>query len=571
VQASKLRRLAKEANLPIPTDEEILQKFIKEGKIKAECFYEKTMGPVDPVVKQQRQPSEERSKSRTKPSSTNNNSDTNKEVLDTSNLPTGLKDALNMIKVGQSIGVELKLQDLKPYITQNKTILPFMDLRPSHNLLYTNYKQRDLYAAIKRGQHVIVVGIRGTAKTETIKEALGAELVETDGVKIHHCCGKVDTAIANLKEIKNWLYDRGLPDNMDIHPEDNAHTFLLCNKSVFQAHANTQADIRKYRGNINWIDEAQLMGLQAFAAMEGLFSGVEKFQMILSGNFGEITGGAFENICRSEERKALCERMNIAYFEFDESDIYWVSDKSKSDLRQLMDITLGPNGAASQLDPIWITPEGAKYESTWIQRAYSPMYFPIRMEKVAAGMDWGDDGWTTLVVLGLAADNQIYVLYIWAKKGATTQDVADKIWFAYTEFGAIIAWEKSPSGDFARKDIREKYGNEITFKDSSFSIYKEKYIYFIYRFLSINYIHFIDQMREVSHDPLDQPYVKEDYTQLQILRTELERYCGDKKQDHRHDALAHALYYLVNTNPIIITAIEKVYAQQRGLAHVQTP
>ncbi len=40
--------------------------------------------------------------------------------------------------------------------------------------------------------------------------------------------------------------------------------------------------------------------------------------------------------------------MNIAYFEFDESDIYWVSDKSKSNLRQLMNITLGPKGAASQ-------------------------------------------------------------------------------------------------------------------------------------------------------------------------------------------------------------------------------
>jgi len=310
--------------------------------------------------------------------------------------------------------------------------------------------------------------------------------------------------------------------------------------------------------------------LQAFAAMEGLFSGVEKFQMILSGNFGEITGGAFENICRSEERKALCERMNIAYFEFDESDIYWVSDKSKSDLRQLMDITLGPNGAASQLDPIWITPEGAKYESTWIQRAYSSVYFPVPMEKVAAGMDWGDNGTTTIVVLGIGRDMHIYVLYIWAKKGATTDEVAEKIWWVFTEFGAIIAWESSPSGDFARKDIRAKFGNEITFKDSNFSIYKEKYIYFILRYLSINCIHFLDQNRELSKNPLDQPYNKEDYTQLQILRTELERYCGDKKQDHRHDALAHALYYLVNNNPVVVTFIEKTYAQQRGLVHVQT-
>lgn len=570
-QAYLLRKKARVENKAVPSDEEIWNHFVKTGKIKAESVYEKQKEPLElpkPRIL---------TKSSSHKRSPDQADEPKLDLIDPSNIPEGLREGLDLVRYAKQQGIELKLSDVKPFLQIQKVGIPWIDLEPAHDnetlhtreyLLMSESIQRQMYISMQKGKCMFAVGVRGTAKTFTVKQFYAKQLVTQPNYELHMFCGKEMTAKANLDEIRDWLLKRGVTE--DAFEVDNATTLKLYNGSYIKAHANTQADIRKYRGKINWVDEAQLMDKPAFAAMLGLFSGVKDFQLILTGNYGEITGCPFENFCRSEERTDICKEMNIDFYELGEQDIHWTSDSDKSKLRRLMDSMLGVQGTATQLDQTWVTPEGAKYESTWIQRAYSPMYFPSRMERVAAGMDWGDDGWTTIVVLGIASDHHIYVLYVWAKKGATTSDVAERIWWVYTEFGAVIAWEKSPSGDFARKDIREKYGNEITFKDSAFSIYKEKYIYFIYRFLSISYLHFIDQMREVSHDPLDMPYTKEDYTQLQILRTELERYCGDKKQDHRHDALAHALYYLVNGNSVIIEAIEKIYAQQRGMTHVQT-
>lgn len=582
VQASKIRRLAREANEPIPSDEEILQRFIKEGKIKAAPSYEKTMGAVDPVLRSdgKKYPPEERSRSISKSRhkrSPDQNDETKLDLIDPNNIPEGLREGLDLVRYGKQQGIELKLSDVKPFLQIQKVGIPWIDLEPAHDnetlktreyLLMSESIQRQMYISMQKGKCMFAVGVRGTAKTFTVKQFFAKQLVTQTNYELHMFCGKEMTAKANLDEIRDWLLKRGVTE--DAFEIDNATTLKLHNGSYIKAHANTQADIRKYRGKINWVDEAQLMDKPAFAAMLGLFSGVTDFQLVLTGNYGEITGCPFENFCRAEDRGEICHEMNIDFYELGEQDIHWTSDADKSKLRRLMDTMLGVQGTATQLDQTWVTPEGAKYESTWIQAAYNPIYFPTRMERVVAGMDWGDNGTTTIVVLGLGTDKHIYVLYVWAKKGATTSDVADKIWWCYTEFGAVFAWEKSPSGDFARKDIKEKYGTDIEFHDSSFSIYKEKFIYFIYRFLSIGYIHFIDQLREVSKDPLDLPYTKEELTQLQIMRTEFERYCGDKKQDHRHDALAHALYYIVSKDKTMVEFIEKVYAQQRGMTHVQT-
>lgn len=565
-----IRKKARDENKEVPSDEQIWNHFIQTGKIKAESSYEKQKEPVE--MPKPRIIKKDLSSGGIKKASESTSNDLG-DPIDPTKIPDALKDGLLLLQYGKQNGIDLKLADVKPFLQIQKVAIPWLDLEPAHDnetlktrdyLLMSDTTQRKMYISMVRGKCMFAVGVRGTAKTFTVKQFFAKQLVTKPNFELHMFCGKEETAKANLDEIKEWLYKRGLSE--EYFEVNNATTLKLNNGSYIKAHANTQADIRKYRGKINWVDEAQLMDTPAFAAMLGLFSGVQDFQLILTGNYGEITGCPFENFCRAEDRADICKEMNIDFYELGEQDIHWTSDTDKSKLRRLMDSMLGAKGTATQLDQTWVTPEGAKYEATWIAKAFHSFYFPLHMQKVVAGMDWGDNGTTTIVVLGLGEDNQVYLLYIWAKKGATTEEVAFEIHKCYKELGAVFAWEKSPSGDYARKDIREKYNTEIEFHDSSFSIYKEKFIYLLYRFLSIGYIHFIDQMRELS----ESIYTKEDYAQLQILRNELERYCGDKKQDHRHDALVHALHYIVNTNKQLAEIIEKVYAQQRGLANVQT-
>lgn len=437
------------------------------------------------------------------------------------------------------------------------SVLPYINLDPQHDLILGNSRQRDMYCSTIKGKHTITVGIRGTSKTTFTKNAIGKLAVTIPNLQIHHFCGKVDTSTANLKEIKEWLYDRKLPNSYITI--SNAHSIEFVNGSYIRAHANTQADIRKYRGKVNWVDEAQLLSKPAMAALLGLFSGVEDFQLILTGNFGEITGSPFENFCRAENKKEICEDLNIDYYEFDESDISWTSAKSKLGLRKLMDATIGVDGTATQLDPVWVTPEGAIYDVTWINKAYTPVEFPKQMIDVIGGADWGDGSETTLPVIGLGVDNHLYLLHSWAKRNAQTKDVKRVILWCESALGCKKwHWEGSPSGDYARKEIVEEYGDRIAFTNSYFSSHKERFIFNIHRLLGSGMIHFIDKVRVESNDLDDLPYTKQDYINLRILRQELERYCGDKKMDHIHDGMAHPIDKLVSEKGLI-GIIEKAF------------
>ena len=484
--------------------------------------------------------------------------------IDIENIPEVVKQTAVMMKYYVACGLKVTLRDVKDVLkeagqltTRAETELPYVDLDPDHNLLYENSPQRTMYSSIMNKHHTIVVGVRGTAKTTFTKNAIAKLAITTPNLKIHHFCGKVDTSKANLREIKDWLIEHHVPDAFIL--VSNAHSLEFANGSYIRAHANTQADIRKYRGDINWVDEAQLLPKDAMAALLGLFSGVEDFNIILTGNFGEINGSPFENFCRSTDKVEICEDLKINYFEFSESDITWTSDESKTGLRKLMDATIGVDGTATQLDAVWVTPEGAIYDADWIKKAYRPIEFPSNLKDVVGGMDWGDGSETSMMVVGLGEDDHLYLLHAWAKKNCQTSDVKEQMLWCYEELGcAKWHWEGSPSGDFARKEIRADYGDMITFTNSYFTAHKERFLFNIHRYLGSSMIHFVDQIRKDAMLDIDLPYTKANYVHLRILRAELERYCGDKKQDHMHDGMAHPIDKLVKEN-YLIAVIEKAY------------
>ena len=479
-------------------------------------------------------------------------------------VPDIITQTADVMEYYQSRQLKVTLREVKDVLKETGLLqttddidLPYLDLDPSFNLLYAPSQQRVMYSSIMNRQHTFVVGVRGTAKTTFTKEALAKMAVVIPNLKIHIFCGKIDTSKANLNEMKDWLLDKGMPSAF--MTTVNAYNIEFANGSYIKAHANTQADIRKYRGHINWVDEAQLLSKPAMAALLGLFSGVEDFQFILTGNFGEINGSPFENFCRSADKEEICTDLHINFLELSETDITWTTDTSKTGLRKLMDATIGMDGTATQLDPVWVTPEGAIYDSDWITSAFTPLDFPVRFKDVVGGMDWGDGSETSMMVVGLGEDDHLYLLYAWAKKNCQTSDVKEQMLWCYEELGCNKwHWEGSPSGDFARKEIRADYGDMIQFSNSYFTAHKDRFLFNIHRYLGGSMIHFIDKIRTMSKDPLDLPYTKANYTHLRIFRSELERYCGDKKQDHMHDGIAHPIDKLVKQHHLI-AVIEKAY------------
>lgn len=400
---------------------------------------------------------------------------------------------------------------------------------------HLDWKQTQMYCDMIGGRNVCAVGIRGTGKTAVAEQAIPQLLLKTPNFQVHVFCGKIPTASAFVVDVRNYFFSQGWTEQD--FTKCTEYELILPNGSFIMAHANTEADIRRYRGNLNIIDECQLMPSPAFATLLGLMSGTTSFAIWIMGNFGESAGTAFEQLCRNEKRAEIMHAINMKYYELDEDDIHWVSNETKSALRMLMEAIGGEKAIQSQLTPVWSAVEGSYYKTEWVDSAFKPFAYPVMMKSIVAGIDWGDVTGTTIVVVGLGDDGHLYILHIWHKDHPTPTDIELEMGICVDDYGCEFAWELSPSGDIFRNGMKANHQNWV-FHDSCFSVFKDEFIYMMYKALSLNKLHTVDSVKS---------YTKVDSDFLRTLRVELNRYCGDKKMDHFHDACVHAIHHIVQT------------------------
>lgn len=506
------------------TDEQIMAYFVKEG--------------YTTIVKD--------TKSNSK-SDTNHSKSTNDDLPETDvDTPEKMQQyAQKLILQGdmdRGNSIIKYLKDTGSLQTAGGSLTHIINLDPDHNLLSqlinpitgTVCKQHNMYCLAVSKKNIVGVGIRGTAKTETLSEALAKLVLTNQSYKAHLFSGQMPNVRALLDSIREWMRQHNIPDSL--FETDNHEVIELTNKSFIRVHANDAESIRGTRGNLLWFDEAQFLSKDAFKEAIGLCSGVEDFTIWFTGNCGKAVGSAFETLCRNPDRVALFKELKMEYFEFTQDDIYWTSTESKSMVRSFLKAVDGQQALDEQVNFGWTSPEGNMYQADWIDAAFKPCSYPIYFDKIYAGVDWGQVHHTAISVWGVY-QKQVYLLHIWAKTHPTGVDVKSQIMYVIDKFGAEIVWETSASGDFVRKDLRSDYPN-LSFYDSNFANQKEKFLFIMYKLMGYNRMHCVD---------ID--WLKDkDYTgmlaEVQALKNEFSHYNGDKKGDDRHDSSAHAIFKL---------------------------
>jgi hypothetical protein len=288
--------------------------------------------------------------------------------------------------------------------------IPFVEYRGKHEALWDWTTQ---------GFGSVQNGVRGTGKTQLDADAIAYLIGQNFFQDAHLFCGKAETASQNLNLIKACL----MHNNHTKFRKANAEILELPNGNTVQAHANTIADINKCRGLpgrkfIIWCDEANQLDRATYDNLFGFTSGVKDLLLILSGNLlgGDIESknAAFSDLCQAPGREELLGRLNMAYFEFTQDDIWWTDDLAKSTTKMLLDIMGTENASAKQLSLALIQKEGKLYNLNDVDLCFSPLQFKREdCTSVICTIDWGNVHDTAILVTGIK-DGMMVELFAWA-------------------------------------------------------------------------------------------------------------------------------------------------------------
>lgn len=436
------------------------------------------------------------------------------------------------------------LKDEHLFFSKHEDALPFMDADPRFDLLGRDCKQRDLYLSALY-HSVFVVGVRGTAKTTSLEDAIVTKIIKyreneekPDPLKISIFSGKQDTAAKRVIAIRKLLMKKHYPKNQFL--KKNSRTIELKNGIEVSAHALTPADISSNRAHIIWLDEAQFIPRDIFDVLVPLFSGKTDTQLWISGNALEADGSAFESIATEDDREDFLDLFDMREYWFEESDIYWTNDTDKEKVRKGLEICGTENAVNKEMSNQFVRKEGTYYPHDMIKDAYTHYNHDdipsIELfDEVICGVDWGDTHDTTFSIIG-GLDHQIWELETIYLYHADNSKLMHTFYRILREYPNIrFAWETSPMGAFVRNEIRNHHP-EFRSLNSSFTKRKSRYIDNLY-------IYLVD--RDIFlKDPK--------------LRGQLQNYCGDKKNDDGHDALCHALYHIYKPRTVMKTSISVI-------------
>lgn len=466
------------------------------------------------------------------------------------NLAPALKDIPSWL--GPTVLRELEKDEII------KDDMVYLDLDPRHHLLYTDCKQRDLYLWSMHNSSA-TAGVRGTSKTYTLEDVFkkksGLAYIKRSTYFLRIFSGTQDTAKQRVIALGRLLHKAGIPKKAFI--KDGAEMVQLGNESEvwveITGHALTPSNISSWRANDIWIDEGQFIPREIFDVLLPLFSGKQDTCLYISGNALESDDSAFETIMTDEDpefRKAMFEMFRLRYFWFEESDIYWTSDKEKQSLRMVLEKMGTENAVAKEMTNEFVRATGSYYPITSIKTAFALPEHPrpeiVQFDRIICGIDWGDEHDCSFIVGG-RLDHQCYLLHLTRFQHPTTdQLILEMIHIVNTFPGVEFAWETSPLGSFVRNDMR-KYYPEFRYLDSSFTKRKQKFIDNVYVWL-------VDEDLFLYH---------ENYLNLCTrLKSQLKSFKNDKKNDDFHDALAHLLYHIDTPRTSVKTTMSVVVEEE---------
>lgn len=363
---------------------------------------------------------------------------------------------------------------------------------------------------------LLLFGCRKTGKTYL--DALGVIILGTlNKLQVHILSSKKDTASYVIEMIGNICRKYKL----DIIDQEAITHLSFKNGTTVKAHSNTVADTGTYEADILIIDEAQEVEKQVWSKIFPMMLTGRKMHVWITGT--AKAGSRFHTFWFDDDLKTFDK------FTLRKEDVTkggkneggWVTEAEWKIVRAGMTERMWRQEVLME----WVEEEGAFFRSEDLDEAFKDyqLYDHKSYTEIIVPIDWGWGHEHAMYVLGIL-NGVIYELDSWSMQNAPRATIMRKFEEFHRKYHKplFILEGGQTAADWVGHELEEKNYN------------------FTYSLFGKNKKWFWDAMEFV----LDSKRIK---LKNATLKSQLLRYCGDKKEDDHVDSILHGVEHFVRS------------------------
>jgi len=356
---------------------------------------------------------------------------------------------------------------------------------------------------------LLLFGCRKTGKTHL--DALGVIILGTlKKLQVHILSSKKDTASYVIEMIGNICRRYKL----DIIDKEAVTHMTFKNGTKIKAHSNTVADTGTYEADILIIDEAQEVEKEVWSKIFPMLATGRDMHVWITGT--AKAGSRFHSFWFDKDMDNTFKKFTLK-----QKDATWVSKDTWKQIRAGMTERMWRQEVLME----WVEEEGAFFRADDLDEAFKDyeLYEHRLYTEIIVPIDWGWGHEHAMYVLGIKG-GVIYELESWSMQNAPRATIMRKFEEYHRKYHKplFILEGGQTAADWVGHELEEKNYN------------------FTYSLFSNNKEWFWDALEFV----LDSKRIK---LSNATLKSQLLRYCGDKKEDDHVDSLLHGVEHFVRT------------------------